>query len=149
MKTLYNFIYCKGSLTPAVVWYTVRVGISQADQRAFRFVRSRVAGNTDYWLSRHSKEMAEFKKKISESLFPMVHAAGGNALSLLRQEFIDIIELARRLRRYPAEFLNSSSIPQRNVTLSASLVGLKARKNQTSLTVHVKNLSNHDNKNQS
>lgn len=134
MKVHYDFLYCPDQLNPQVVWYTLRVGRSQADQRAFAFVRAFIAGTTSFFLQRHSLEMAAFKEKISASLFTRVPFQGITAVSLLRQATIDVLELAKILRNFPAAFLNRPIIS-----------GACAFPPPCLTKFHVKNLSQHDN----
>lgn len=134
MKVLYDFLYCPDQLTPQVVWYTLRVGRSQADQRAFAFVRAFIAGTSSFFLQRHSLEMAAFKEKISASMFSLVPERCITPVGMLRQATIDVLELAKFLRQFPAAFLNRPI-----------LSGACAFSPPCLTKLNVENLSQHDN----
>lgn len=106
MKTIFDFAYCDGELTPAVVWYQVRVGISKADKSAHQFVMSRARATPSMFYARHSMKVAEYLENVALSLFPF---NGASAL-MLRRKTIDVQALARFIRDNPLALLNSERI---------------------------------------
>lgn len=110
MKRIFDFVYCKGSLTPAVVWYSVRCGISKADIQARQYIERLAASSNDYLFAKHSADLQEFQNCVAASLFPSAVKAGKSPLSLLRRHFVEVTVLARFLRSCPPQLLNSEAL---------------------------------------
>lgn len=111
MKKVYDFLFCDGTLHPGVVWYSVRVGTSQVDQLAYRYLSNLVRGNCNFLFTKHSAEMALFRQKMAISLFSGRDLKSAPVVTLMRSCFVDVVPLARFLKKYPASFLNSSLLP--------------------------------------
>lgn len=107
MKKVYDFLFCDGVLHPGVVWYSVRVGTSRADKSAYRYLCDIIRGKTQFLFTLHSQEMAQFRQRVASSLFAGRDLQGAPVVSLLRSCFVDVVPLARFLKKYPAQFLNS------------------------------------------
>lgn len=122
MKTLHTLVFCDGMLDADVVWYSVRVGISAVDQRAYSFVRNMVAADSRFFFVRHSLDVALFRQRVADSLFTADRATGHASVLLLRHRTIEIVQLARFLRHCPPSLLNGTkmaeAITEREVTLS-------------------------------
>lgn len=112
MKTLYDFVYCNSHLTPDVVWYTVAVGCGRASHVACERITSLAATSTDFFFTKHTKEVVIFKSECALSLFPHDGTKRVPPLRKLRQAFVSVELLARFLRRYPASFLNAPVVPE-------------------------------------
>lgn len=111
MKTLFDFVYCNTRLTPDVVWYTVAVGCGRASHAACERITSLAAASTDFFFTKHTKEVVIFKADCALSLFPADGTKRLPPLRKLRQAFVNVEWLARFLRRYPASFLNAPVVP--------------------------------------
>lgn len=110
MKRMYDYVYSRGQLSPTTVWYTVAVGISRADQAAKAFIDGMARNNCDMLFVLHDKAMSDFKDKVAESLFASPVDTKVQPMRLLRQKVVPVTQLAKFLRNYPAEFLNSEAI---------------------------------------
>ena len=155
MKRIYDFCYCLGAFTPEHVWYSVRVGVSDVDQRAHRFVLSLTAGSPSYLYAPHTPQMAALKESIALGMVRQPSTATERYTLLLRQKYVDVIWLARFLKHYPAALLNSQRIdtPITEIEVELSHIATraaivqrksKARRNLVSQSLYVKNLSNHE-----
>jgi len=125
MKTLYDFVYCNSHLTPDVVWYTVAVGCSRASHVACERISSLAAASTDFFFTKHTKEVVIFKADCALSLFPHDGTKRVPPLKKLRQAFVNVEWLARFLRRYPAAFLNAPVVPETPIQPVALAIGEK------------------------
>lgn len=125
MKTLYDFVYCNSHLTPNVVWYTVAVGCSHASHVACERITSLAAASTNFFFTKHTKEVVIFKSECALSLFPHDGTKRVPPLRKLRQAFVDVEWLARFLRRYPAAFLNAPVVPEAPIHPVALAIGEK------------------------
>lgn len=109
MKRLYDFIYCDDAiLTRDIIFYHVRVGVSQRDQAAARFVSS-MARDERFFFKLHSIETQNFIDHCAVSLFP--NRSLVQAVALQRRRVVEVVWLAKFLRRSPPALLNSLSIP--------------------------------------
>lgn len=135
MKHLKDFIFCDGILSSRTVFYLVSVGTSRKDRYALAFVQ-KLARSPNYFFCDHNSQAMAFVEKCAESIFNCT----GNPLAtrLLRREIIPVTWLASFLRKNPPTLLNSLKIsaPENHV------------RKQPSQSVHVKNLSNHEDNNQ-
>lgn len=132
MKTIYDFIYCKGKLTRNCVWYSVRVGKNKRDLKAKGFLESVTRGSSDFLFIRHSAEMALFKEKCAAALFPCSPETSCSPVLLLRQKQVEIAWLCQFIKKYPANLLNSfrleTNISHANMQLLNGLVIKKCEK---------------------
>lgn len=112
MKKVFDFVFCQGEIDRTIVWYSVMCGKSQRDVSARHFVARIAEKQSDYLFALHSQQMAEFKERVAESLFSLPTECHISPLSLLRQRTIDICSLARFLRSYPAQLLNSEALSE-------------------------------------
>lgn len=126
MKTLYDFVYCNSRLTPDVVWYTVAVGCGRASHVACERITSLAAASTDFFFTKHTKEVVVFKSECALSLFPHDGTKRVPPLRKLRQAFVGVEWLARFLRRYPAAFLNAPIVPALPINPVALAIGEKS-----------------------
>ena len=110
MKTIYDFIYSPAALDASVVWYSVRVGVSAADRAALRSVTKFTKGNSDFLFARHDAQLADFRMQVAASIFPIVAKCGGCPLAFMRLRTVEVVDLARFLRRFPAALLNSDAL---------------------------------------
>lgn len=109
MKRLYDFIFCDDAiLTRDIIFYLVRVGKSQRDQTAARFITS-MARDGRIWFSMHTGETQNFVDNCAVSLFP--GRSRVQAVALQRRRMVEVAWLAAFLRRCPPALLNSPSIP--------------------------------------
>ena len=125
MKTLYDFVYCNSHLTPDIVWYTVAVGCGHASQVACERITSLAAASTDFFFTKHTKEVVIFKADCALSLFPHDGTKRVPPLRKLRQAFVNVEWLARFLRHYPAAFLNAPVVPDAPIQPVAHAIGEK------------------------
>lgn len=125
MKILYDFVYCNSHLTPDVVWYTVAVGCSHASHVACERISSIAAASTDFFFTKHTKEVVIFKSDCALSLFPHDGTKRVPPLRKLRQAFVNVEWLAKFLRCYPASFLNAPIVPALPINPVALAVGDK------------------------
>lgn len=125
MKAIFDFAYCSGEIHAGVVWYSVKVGNSEADRRAHAFIVRLAEKSGDYLYTKHTQEMADFKQSVALSLFPAGAGDTFTLTNLLRQRYIDVVSLARMLRHYPATFLNSDRAFQK---ISTSFFKITAKK---------------------
>lgn len=109
MKKLYDFIFCDDAiLTRDIIFYLVRVGMNQRDQAAARFVSS-MARDGRIFFKIHSAETQTFIDNCAVSLFP--NRSLVQAVALQRRRVVEVVWLAKFLRRCPPALLNSISIP--------------------------------------
>lgn len=126
MKTLYDFVYCNSRLSPGTVWYTVAVGCGRASLVAWKRITALAAASSDYFFSKHTKEVVTFKEECALSLFPDDGTRRLPPLQKLRQAFVNVEWLAKFLRRYPAAFLNAPVVPEMPVNRVANAVEEKS-----------------------
>lgn len=110
MKTLHDFAFCDGTLTPGVVFYLVTVGVSERDQQAKASIQRRVAGDCRYFFCVHTKETANFITRVEQSLFASAMYGRDHVHSYLRRKVVTITWLAAFLRSCPPMLLNSERI---------------------------------------
>lgn len=107
MKTIFDFVYCDGVLSPSTVFYQVRVGKSARDRAAASFVRS-LSKCQDYLWIVHDGPAQSFIDQCAASLFP--GAEIHHALRILRRRVVEVSWLASFLKKYPPCLLNSQRI---------------------------------------
>ena len=107
MKTIHDFIFCDGVLTPQTVFYLVKVGSSSADRHAFSYV-AKLARAPDFYFKKHTAETTQFLEKCAASVFSVSDIA--TSIKLQRRVVVDIAWLASFLRKNPPALLNSLKI---------------------------------------
>lgn len=107
MKRLHLFAYCDSVISPAVVWYFVRVGQSIRDRRAHNALLAMAKDSSAILYSQHTQETATFLEKVATSLFPRYQTDRGLCASALRRRLVDVVTLARFVRTAPICLLNT------------------------------------------
>lgn len=107
MKKIYVFAYCDGVLTPDVIFYDVKVGISKVDKAAFAYV-SGLKDTHKFFLALRSNSVQQFIEQCALSLFPSGDLV--TAVSCLRRKVVTVTWLAKFLRTCPLALLNSKKI---------------------------------------
>lgn len=102
MKKIKLFAFCESELHPGVVWYHVKVGISRQDKAADRYLIER-ARSAMFFYADYSAEICEFRSRVAASLFP----GADFPVSYLRTAYINVLDLARFLKKNPPALLNS------------------------------------------
>lgn len=107
MKKLFVFAFCEGELTPDVVWYDVKVGISRRDRAAFAYILSKKA-TAKFFFAQRDNAVQRFIEQCAASLFPMFDQL--RQLACIRRKVVDVTWLAKFIRTAPMPLLNSTRI---------------------------------------
>lgn len=126
MKTLYDFAYCPGVLTPSVRWFLVKVGSSEREQRAAAYVGSLACNDRSFLWCRHSAEWARFKERVFASIAPADQSVSRAVSPGASTVCVSVLWLAAFLRRSPAALLNSPWLPVAPSPPLRRLAGLPA-----------------------
>lgn len=107
MKTIYDFIYCNSVLTSRTVFYRVRVGTSDREQRAKQFL-IRLARSPDYFFCKHSLQSMHFIEKCAISIYKGIDIL--HAIKLIRCVTIDVTDLVSLIRNAPHALVNGLKV---------------------------------------
>lgn len=148
MKKIYDFVYCDGVFNSAVVWYRVKVGASARDRAALRQLAELAALQpSSVLLAEHSAQVEGVRLSLAAAAMPAVPFPQ----AIMRTKYINVRELAARVRRYPLPLLNSSRV-ETPVDVPALILSgwhtpsslmLCRRLKSSAIPSHVKNLSHH------
>lgn len=127
MKKVYDFVFCEGVITPAIVFYLVRVGSSQRDQSALSSLSRLVKKRQDVLFCLHSQQMADFIGRVALSLFPSVGCPSCPPISLLKRQVVEITWLNSFVRKYPLTLLNSQFVGSTAVEIYKRMVDRKGK----------------------
>lgn len=145
MKSVYDFLFCSGTLGLQNVWYRVYVGTSSREKAAFRHL-SQVASFSPFMiLARHDSAMMAFREQIARQLLPSIPYPS----VLMRTKHVNVRWLVSFLRRNPAALLNSKRIdtpidvPALLMSGWKSSAEIQLRKSSCLSRTSSKNLSRH------
>lgn len=145
MKSLFDFVFCKGTFSPQTIWFSVRVGTSRRDRAAFRQLAQLASSSPSILLAQHTPQMAEVKEAIARATFPTIE----RPVAIMRQRIVDVAWLVAFMRHCPWALLNSTRIDKpvtiNALTLSGWVTPAQYQLRRTCLTRgSKKNLSRHD-----
>lgn len=105
MKTLHDFLYCRGKITPAVCWYLVKVGTSQRDKYAHTRIRQLAEKDNAFFYAKHDESMCAFRQKVVNSLFTPGKKEVEPSVNRLKTRVVEVVDLWRKIKSQPYDFL--------------------------------------------